>query len=53
MMRLYVGINADYQSKSVETFLTGSTITWRDNKNLTTMAATKMIAYRVEARIPK
>ncbi len=53
MMRLYVGINADYQSKSFETFLTGSTITWRDNKSLTTMAATKMIAYRVEARIPQ
>ncbi|HUO09201.1 MAG TPA: hypothetical protein VM008_12920 [Phycisphaerae bacterium] len=53
MMRLYVGINADYQSRFFETFLAGSSITWRDNKTLVTMAGNKMVAYRVEARIPE
>ncbi|MGN6368328.1 MAG: hypothetical protein ACTHN5_08725 [Phycisphaerae bacterium] len=52
MMRLYVGIDGDYQSAPFETFLAGSTITWRDNKTLITMASTKMIAYRVEAQLP-
>jgi len=50
--RLYVGMDGEYQSKFYEAFLRGCAVNWRDNSSLVTIGVTRMVAYRVEAKVP-